>query len=275
MKQRLILLLVGMITLSITCQSQESKKNNDDAPQLKSVNEIKSVFEMADVTYYKDIVNEPTNALEYKGDKKIAANMGVYLGDMLYAVTTDSKKEGYNSYGAAMELAKSVGVEKEFPKYILERYAADNVNSDSLLAVLDKVLDNSNKKLTDNDKSEFFAYLVMGNYVEKLYILSSLVKKTNKDIPEASNAMLKRSLLMALGNQAGHLEKMLTMLSKHPNMTTEVIDVDEIRVLIQDYKNVADNREAIAKLEPAKIYKAKEIVAVQKQISKIRKRIVK
>lgn len=288
MKQKLLLLFISIFILSTSCNTQKTKKSEDEKNEISiektivvkssahSISDIKAIFDLADVSYYNDIVNKPTNALNYVGNKKIAANIGVYLGDMLYAMTTSGvRKDAYPSYGAVMELAKHFGLTGEFPNIIIDRYINDSVLPDSVLVLLQNALDNSEKKLSESDKSEFFAFVTLGNYIEKLYIISNLIEKPNdKDIPEEASLMLKRDLLLLMGKQSEPLGKLLTVLSNHSENSSNVMDLDEIKELINNYKIVGEKREDLLQLKPSELYQAKEIVAIFKQIEKVRNRIV-
>jgi hypothetical protein len=289
MKQNLLLFLVGILVFSISCQNQKSKKETDPkteseevaedvveiVPKLNSIATIKGVLQMSDVGYYPEIINEPTNALKYVGDRKIAANIGVYMGDMIYVLTTSGRSEAYANYGAIMELAKDFGMTDEFPRLILERYEKGNVAIDSVLIVLEDALSNSEKKLTENEKSEFYAFMLLGNYIEKLYLVSSIIQRPKRaNVPEAAVAQLKRNLLLLMGRQSGPLEELLELLADYSDDASHVVVLDEIKELSNRYKEAAAKRETISQLEPAEIYKAKEIVAIHKQIEKVRKRIV-
>ena len=289
MKQKLVLFLAGLLVFSISCQNSKSKKDTvqNTEPEslteksmqvrsrLTSLSDIKAAFEMADVGYYPEIINEPTKALSYKGDRKIAANMGVYMADMLYAMSTAEKPNGYKSYGAIMELSKNIGLTKEFPALIIERYENTNVSVDTIVAMLENAFANSEKELSEKNRSEFYAFMLLGNYIEKLHIISSIVERPKKaDVPEAAVAVMKRKLLLLMGKQNEPLEKLISILSAYSENAEHVVELDEIKELINRYETVAAQRENLLKLEPAEIYKAKEILAIHEQINKIRNRIV-
>ena len=163
----------------------------------------------------------------------------------------------------------------DFLKIMLERYENENVSVDSVLIVLDNALSNSKKKLSENQKSEFYAFMLLGNYIEKLYIVSSIVKRPKRaNVPEAAVAQLKRNMLLLMGKQGAPLEELLGLLEGYSDDASHVVSLDEIKELINRYKTIAAQRENILKLEPAEIYKAKEILAIHEQIEIIRNRIV-
>ena len=128
MKQKLILFFIGSLFFSIGVQSQDEVK-------LTSIAEIKAVFENSDVVFYPEIINEPTNALKYKGDATV--------------------EEVFN--------------------------------------MLQKALDDSERNLSQKDKHEFFAYHAFGNYIEKLYLISTIIERPKKDrCPCRSRSNLKK-----------------------------------------------------------------------------------
>ncbi len=288
MKQKLLFLFISIFILSVACTNQKAKKTSsepkaekstevvlDVKPRLHSISDIKAVFQMADVGYFPEIINPPANALNYTGDRKIAANMGVYLGDMLYVVATSKKKIAYLNYGAIMELAKNAGLTEEFPQLIIERYEKENLSTDSMLTILDKALDKSEKKLTENDKAEFFSFILLGNYIEKLYIVSKiLVQPSEAGLPANVDAMLKRNLFLLVAKQTGPLEELISIVSKYAGGANQVVDMAELNELLSYYKEAQANKETLAKLAPSELYKSKEVVQVFNQIEKVRNRIV-
>jgi hypothetical protein len=289
MKQNLIFFLIGIFVLSISCQNQKSKKNpvqkNESEviveevieiiPELRSLSTIKAVFQLWDVGHYPGITNDTDKAVNYKGDRKMAANIGVYLADMLYAMSTSAKPDAYKSYGATMELAKNIGLTKEFPAAIVKRYQDTNVSNDTIVAMLENSLANSEKELSDKNKSEYYVLMLFGNYIEKLYIVSSIIQRPKEaNVPEAAVTQLKRNLLFLIQKQSGPLDELVALLADYSDDASHVVVLDEIKELSNRYKEAAAKRETISQLEPAEIYKAKEIVAIHKQIEKVRNRIV-
>jgi hypothetical protein len=282
MKQKLLLLFISICTLSLSVTSQQTKDAEhiaeayETAPQLQSLSAITAFFKMSDVRYYDDIINVPAKALDYKGDNKIAANMGAYLGDMVYVMGTSGPKDAYLNYGAAMECAKHVGLEEVFPSIIIERYADKNVSSDSIVELLDQALDNSKKQLSEKDKSEFFDFMLYGNYVEKLYIISALLKKQeNKDLSDAANANLRRDLLLYMVKQRKHLDNLYEIMSVYSDNDSYLFRLGQFKSLINKYEDLVNNRDAILKMKPDEMFQAKEVKAIEKQIGIIRDIIIR
>ncbi len=281
MKQKLLLLFISIFALSFSGNSQHSKdaehisEANATGPKMHNIATVAAFFENSDVSYYADIVNEPAKALDYEGDNKIAANMGVYLGDMLYVMGTSGPKDAYLNYGAAMECAKHIGLEEAFPTIIIERYADENVSSDSIVKLIDEALDKSKKDLSEKDKTEFFDFMLYGNYMERLYVVSKLLRKQeNKDLSDGANANLRRDLLLRVVKQKEYLENLYTIMSVYSDNSSYLFRLGQFRSLINRYEDLAANRKAILQMKPDEMFQAKEVKAIEKQIGIIRGIIV-
>lgn len=276
MKQKLQLIFIAISILAISVNAQEKKGDSemqDIMPELTHISKINAFFKVNDVAFYSDIPNDPIKAINYKRDHKIAANMGVYLGDMIYVFGTKGYKVGSESYGAAMELAKKMGIEEQFPDVIIDRYRAEKISADDVVKSLDDALDKSEKKLSATDKKEFYDFMIFGNYIEKLYIVSTLIQKSKEsDLPEAAVANLNRSLLLLMARQHNPLETLSKLMSGY---SSNVVAHRDIRELLESYKKLETNKDEIVKMKPAEMFVAKDIVDIQNKISKIRERIVK
>ncbi len=245
------------------------------SPNLKNLSELSAFFDMLDITYYPDLVNDPVNAHNYKNDeKKTAANMGVYLGDMVYVMGSEGYIEAYKNFGAAMELAHEVGIEDNFPNLVIDRYEG-KAPKDSVMMMLDDALNKSEKHLSANDKVIFYDFMLYGNYIEKLHIISGLLAKaTESDLPDAATADLKRNLLIFMAKQRKPLEKAYEIMSPYFDNSPKIINKKELEDLIDMYKELEVNKDKILKLDPINIYKAKEVKAIEKQIDVLRNRII-
>lgn len=275
MKYKLLFLFVFVFSLTMVVNGQDDKNIEADEilRDIKTLGELRSFFTVHDVGYFADIPNEPVRALEYKGDHKIASNIGVYLADMVYVMGTEGYKTADESYGAVLQLAEKAGLEEEFPELVIERYSDLEVNTESTVDELEKALSNSEKKLTAEDKTEFYHFVLFGNYIEKLHIVASLLQKPAKQgVPEAAVANMNRDLLLAMARQRDALNELSKLMIGY---SSNIVDHKELRDLIDDYDKLIANKDNILKLKPAEIYQAKEIKTIEKGIKKVRSRIVK
>jgi len=260
---------------SANAVDNSSFKIMEKTPNLKNLSELSAFFDMLDISYYPDLVNDPVNAHKYIGnEKKTAANLGAYLGDMVYVMGSEGYIEAYKNFGAAMELANEMDIEKEFPNLVIDRYEG-KMPTDSIMLLLDEALNKSEKDLSEKDKVIFYDFMLYGNYIEKLHVISGLLVRVNKSkLPDVAIADLKRNLLIFMAKQRKPLEKAYAIMTPYFNNTPEIINEGELKHLIALYKDLEANKDAILKLDPKEIYNAKEVLAIGKQIEVVRNRIV-
>ncbi|HSH20187.1 MAG TPA: hypothetical protein VLA03_07025, partial [Draconibacterium sp.] len=94
---------------------------------------------------------------------------------------TSDRSQIVDQYGAIMELSQNFGVTSDLLKVILKRYEDGNATVSEVYDMMQKALDDGEKYLTSEDKQEFFSYHIFGNYIEKLYVISSIIERPKKN----------------------------------------------------------------------------------------------
>lgn len=287
MKQVLTIVIFGLILFAIPWQfqfvnqelinSEENKAlaSQQHSKELHSISEIESTFQLADVGYYPEIINDPLNALDYNGKRKVAANIGVYLANFMYAKNTSTRENSYDFYAAIRELSNSTDINLDINEIMFERYENDNNSAEEMEALLRAAINNSPTDLSDIQQDQLFAYLVAGNYIEKLHLTSSLIMQPMPtDLPVETEAELKRNLMKYVSNQSEELRNILELFPNY--LTDEKDDLArmEIEKLITSYENLETKRTAILSLPANEIFETEEIKDVYNQIKNIRKKII-
>jgi len=285
MKYKIVLLL-AVFTISNSCLNLERRKTKDNKfklntedvagviPELHSISELKAIFEIADVGFNPEIINQTEYVSLYFGDQKIAANIGVYVADLLYVMSTKENPDIHKEYGVILELAKQFGFADELLNVTLERYENGITSVDQLFSLLEQSLENSSKNITESEVSEFNSYLILGNYIEKLYIVSSLLQQRNDKVDAEAEAKMKHALLTLMSNQSIRIDQLIYIISKYPDRSSDVLVLEDLKLLFSNYLDVEANRDKILKLDPVELYKSKEVTTIFNQIEKIRNRIV-
>ena len=196
---------------------------------------------------------------------------------MLYVVATSGDRSNLvEGYGAIMQLAQEYGLTDNVPQIILKRYEDGDATVEEVFNMLQKALDDSERNLSQKDKHEFFAYHAFGNYIEKLYLISTIIERPKKtDVPAEVEATLKRNLIQYIGNQAIRLQGLMDLLAPYPNLSSDVVVLDDIKVLKAQYEYIQGKRSKLMEMGPEEFYKDKDVKAIFDQIKKIRTRIVK
>lgn len=236
-----------------------------------SMSNISAFYEINDITFYKDIINPIEKVAGYEGEHKIAANMGVYLADMIYGIGAKNLAAN-ESFEAVMQLSEKLGVEEQFTDLIIGRLNAENIDANEVSKNLDDALKSSGNKLSQTDRKEIYNYLLYGNYIEKLHLISSVLGRAkNSDLPASAKANLNRTLLILMAKQGNPLDELSRLMA---NQSSELVAHRDIQTLLALYKKLAVQKDAILKLEPAQIYNHETIKSIETQIDIVRARIV-
>ncbi len=290
MKTSFLICAIGVLLITVSCKNQQAKNETvqntiaesikDEVvqifPDLRSSSRLADVMNQVDAKYHADIPNTFNNTEKYTEDvKKAAANLGVYMADFMYTISTAGYNETSKSYDLVVKMAVNIGLRDVFPNFIRERLHGGNLSADSVVMLLDKAFSESEINLSDAHKKEIFAAIILGNYIEKLHITSELIlKPTQADLPAEVSAQLKRKLLLFMVQQRKPLEVLLKLVSESTYNLGDVLVIDDINELILRYKELEDNKENLLKLDSPSMINATEIVAIQNQINKIRTRII-
>lgn len=288
-KNRITLLVLAIALIAVSCKNQQTKTQEAPSaiesvkkevvqimPNLRSSARLAEVMNQVDAKYYADIPNTTSNTESYANDvKKAAANLGVYMADFMYTISTTGYNESSASYDRVMNMAAQVGLADVFPGFLRERLRGGDLSADSVFTLLDKALNESEQDLSEGKKQEIFAAILLGNYVEKLHITSELIlKPSQSDLPVEVSAELKRKLLLFMVQQRKPLEALLKLVSESTYNLASVLVVDDINELILRYKELEGSKGKLLKLDSAGMMNADEVIAIQKQIDKVRTRII-
>lgn len=215
MKTRTFIITIAASLFIVACNSS-SKKSNESQSQLKEFTEkiseiVPSVaqpsqaadlFKLAGVDFDESLILDPLEWKKYSVDSIIcAANIGIYMTDAIYQYSTSQKIGLFRSIAAAKSLAGTVGMSKEFDRLIIDRYEDGTISGDSIIRVIDHAFQASNVKAAETDKMRFFLALVIGNYIQKQYIILSSIIDNPDELPNEIRLQKSREMTMMLKHQ--------------------------------------------------------------------------
>lgn len=258
-----------------TAQSFDETRDFTLSQNLNDISEVGSTLELADVGFYPEITNEPLNALEYNGNRKQAANLGVYIADFVYTHNTSELDDIHMNFAAIMELSEQVGINEGMFDIMYDRYENNNSSTEEILDMLHVAIDDSEKDFTETQKSQLYAYILMGNYIEKLHLTSSIIMRPKQtELPTEAEANLKRGLIQYVAQQSTQLEEMADLLASFEGDETDKLVRMEIEKLADKYKMIEANQNEIMSLPMDEMYQTEEVAELIGQIQNVREKIV-
>jgi hypothetical protein len=147
-------------------------------PNLNKVDQIFRILDMVNAEYYDVLTNDPYNAHNYKVTYPIAAaNLGIYMTDIIYHYYGDATETMYLTFSAAQELAKHLGLESEFGKWTIEKLEGSIVQRDTITKLFNSLLADSEQYTSEQERVFVHTAFLAGTFTEKVYITGSILKQ--------------------------------------------------------------------------------------------------
>src|SRR5512133_1632411 len=193
-----ILILVLMFTcLLVGCRSGGTKapaeevavtlpkENNavvDDIKQAEKIfNALPSPLESAmliksaGAKFDERKMNPVNNVNNYMSTKSMALNLGIYTCDLSFASLYEKTQLIIDYMNAAKKMADGLGILKAIEQSTIDRLEENINNSEVILEIVSETFMNSNSYLEENGQPAIAAMVLVGGWIEGLYISTQLV----------------------------------------------------------------------------------------------------
>ena len=229
-----------MLFLLIGCQPTEEKSDvvldetPQETPQVADVsltfqvptpNELFTLFDEVSVDFNADLLNSTENIDQlYSTNKSKALSFGAYSADLAFAANFGEASESLRYFSTIRSLGDQLNVNNAFDQAVFDRIEQniDQGNNDSLFNLSCETYYNAYSYLKENDRGPALSLIIVGGWVESLYLLTNLVDESNSDY-----------LLSRVADQRLTLENLYGFMSEFQE-NQDVADVMEALVPIED-----------------------------------------
>lgn len=261
MNAKLFFIAVSVMALASCSGGTQEPQNPDNKDSLKdtvtgtSINEkaefefdlcianLPSPFGTMDMisktglAFNKNLANSFDNAKNYASSKQKALNFGIYNVDLGYAVSYNQNQEVMKYMAVNSKLAEEIGAGAMFNDIASEAALNKSMNNrDSMLALLNKAYDASDKYLRNNERLVSATHMLIGGWVESTNITLQLLNGKAKD---KKNEVLYDKIW----EQRSVIEGILKLIDAHAN-DVEFGDMKtpltEIQTLFAEFKTKED-----------------------------------
>jgi len=257
-KVKFYFLALTIISLSVSCgtekkQDETASKEFDEAAseltekvkkviyQIPPPSELPSIIQSTGANYNPDLINTLDKAEKYTANNKVAAlNLGIYTTDIGYLVIYEKVQDALNYMEICLELGESIGIQHAIDNKVVQKFESNLENKDTLASIINKVIEDSDEFLSENERSNIAALIISGTFIEGLYIATQLVDTYPKDLlsNDARNLVLSPLIDLIL-DQEEPLADMIDLLSSIDNKG------DWIEGLINSMEELKGNYEAL------------------------------
>lgn len=230
--------------------------------------EMSSLFQSSGAVFKQDLLNAPDHLSNYITSSKKALNLGVYAVDLSYAKVSEQLETAGKYFNAMQRLAEEMGIPSVYFKNTADRFEKNIDNKDSLIKIANEVYMASDNYLRENERYSASAQIILGGWVEAIYIASHIAA-TTRDI----------DIIERLAEQRTSLANVIAMLNDYSGDTDikqNLYKLKQLQPLFDTFVVKVDAKFNPATQEGKKIMQGYllKIDEISKQIGQIRTEII-
>ena len=266
-----LLTLVTISTFIFSCSSDNKDKKvndkiqnslNEDEKLTNDFNKAKQIFyalpspietamliKRAHTQFDESLLNPTENASNYNTSKSKALNLGIYGADLSYASLFEQTQTSIKYLSASKTLAEELGLMNIVDKSISDRLENNVNNRDSSMEIISEVFTNSNSALKENGRPEIASMIIVGGWIEGLYIATKLTKESrnnNELIDRIVDQKISLNTLISLLDEYKN-NKSISPILKNMNDLKSIYD--EIQIVSSKVEPITDNETKVTTLK--------------------------
>lgn len=270
--------IVALAFLALGCASESSKEERldvdisdvteDEAAKvgvqtarqifysLPSPLETAMILKRAGAKYNEEVLNPVENLTRYNTNKSMALNLGIYSTDLSYASLFDQTQASIKYMSVSKKLAENLGILNAIDNSIIQRLEENVNNRDVIMDIISESFLNTNSILEENDRVAVGSVILVGGWIEGLYIATSLVD----DVQIADNELVERIV-----DQKLSLSTVINLLEQHkdnPDVKDVLADVIELKNIYDEIQISASEVEVVSDESDVTTLRSKNVVSV-------------
>lgn len=176
---------------SVLQDVKDAKKIFNALPSpLESAMLIKS----AGAEYDGDLMNPTDAASRYSTNKAMAVNLGIYVCDLSFASLYDQTQMVINYMSAAKKMADGLGILDAISEETINRLEENVNNKEVILDIVSETFMNTNSYLEDNEQPAIASIVLVGGWLEGLYIATQLIDVESFDTNKLVGRIIDQKL---------------------------------------------------------------------------------
>nr|WP_321410059.1 hypothetical protein [uncultured Carboxylicivirga sp.] len=141
---------------------------------LPSPLETAMLIKRAGATYNEELLNPLDNVGKYATNRQMALNLGVYSADLSYTSLFDQTQSSIKYMANTKKLAEGLGIMDAIDEETMKKLENNMNNRDVMMDIISETFMTSNAYLTDNDRPAIAVMVLVGGWVEGLYLATRL-----------------------------------------------------------------------------------------------------
>lgn len=277
-----LVLLIFALTFQFGCASDSSKKDRvevdandivvDDAAKtgvqtarqifysLPSPLETAMILKRSGAQYNPEILNPVENISRYTTSKSMALNLGIYSTNLSYASLFDQTQASIKYMTVSKKLAEGLGILNAIDNSVIQRLEENVNNRDVIMDIISETFLNTNSILEENDRVAIGSLILVGGWLEGLYIATSLVD----DFSSADNELVERIIDQKLSMAT--VIKLLEQHSENADVNEVLKDINELNSIYDKIQISVSQVEVITDNSSTTTLRSKNVVTVSPKV---------
>lgn len=161
---------------------------------LPSPLETAMIIKSAGAEYDQELLNALENTERYSSNKAKALNLGIYTTDLSFASLFEQTQTAIDYMGAARTMAEGLDIKDAIDNETIKKLEANLDNKDVVMDIISETFLNSSSYLKEYERQDEAAIVLIGGWVEGLYIASELVGDKSIENNKLVNRILEQKL---------------------------------------------------------------------------------
>lgn len=128
------------------------------------------ILRQNEIEYNEKLLNDPENAERYINQFQQAVNMGVYGADLAYLSNFNNSQLKLDYFKTVEDLSQKLDIRSSIDQSIIDRFAANIENRDSLYLLNAELFRTADKYLKENSDKDLAALILAGGWVEAMHL---------------------------------------------------------------------------------------------------------
>jgi hypothetical protein len=236
------LFLFAFLAIMSGCKSCNNQSANQDVnvevdqTVIDDINQAKKIFyslpspletamliKTAGATYNEKLLNPLSNQTSYTTNRSMALNLGIYTTDLSFASLFDQTQASINYMQAAKKMADGLGILDAIDNNTIQKLE-DNINNrDVIMDIISETFMSSSSFLKENDRSAVASIVLVGGWIEGLYIASQLVDANNLKHNKLVDRIVDQKLSFEI------VLKLLDESKDNPDVASLIIEMNDLK----------------------------------------------
>lgn len=232
----------GIFVFTTGCKSCSKDSANQevnvevDNEVMNDINQAKKIFyslpspletamliKTAGATYDEKLLNPVSNASGYTTNRSMALNLGIYTTDLSFASLFDQTQTSINYMQTAKKMADGLGILDAIDNKTIQKLEENINNRDEIMNIISETFMASSSFLKENDRTAVAAIVLVGGWIEGLYIATQLVPsgniKNNKLVERIVDQKLSFDIVL----------KLLAENKQNPDVANLIVEMNDLK----------------------------------------------